>query len=194
LLVAVFLAFAAAAVDNLIIVTALFTSSRATGRPRPGSIVAGQYIGFAAIVGTSLVAAAGLRAIPDRWVGLVGFIPIAVGVRELWRLRGNDDDSRPPLASTVAAIAMVTFTNGADDIGVYAPLFRSLQVIPGLLVAAEFLLLIGLWCAVGALLGTHRVVVATLGRTSNWLVPLVFISIGIVILANGARTLTADAL
>ncbi len=50
--------------------------------------------------------------------------------------------------------------------------------------AAEFLLLIGLWCAVGALLGTHRTVVAILGRTSYWLVPVVFISIGIVILAQ----------
>jgi cadmium resistance protein CadD (predicted permease) len=145
-------------------------------------------------VGASLVAAAGLRAIPDRWVGLIGFIPIAVGVRELWRLRGNGDDSRPPLASTVVAIALVTFANGTDDIGVFAPLFRSLQVIPSLLMAAEFLLLIGLWCAIGALLGTRRAVVATLGRTSHWLVPLVFISIGIVILANGALTLTADAL
>lgn len=193
LLVAVFLAFTAATVDNLIIVTALFTSSRATGRPRPGSIVAGQYIGFAAIVGASLVAAAGLRVIPDRWVGLVGFIPIAVGVRGLWRLRGSGDDSRPPPASTVAAIAMVIFANGADDIAVYAPLFRSLQVISGLVVAAEFLLLIGLWCAVGALLGTRRAVVATLGRTSHWLVPLVFIAIGIVILANGALSLTGDA-
>lgn len=196
LLVAVFLAFAAAAVDDLIIVTALFTSSRATGRPRPGSIVAGQYIGFAAIVVAALLAAAGLRAVPDRWVGLVGFIPIALGLWGLWglwRLRGSDDDSRPPPASTVLAIAMVTFANGADDIGVFTPLFRSLQAIPGLLMASEFWLLIGLWCAIGALLGTHRAVVATLGRISHWLVPLVFILIGVVTLANSGFTPIADA-
>lgn len=192
LLVAALLAFAAATVDDLILVTALFTSSRATGRPRPGSIVAGQYIGFVVILGAALVAAGGLRAVPDRWVGLVGFIPIALGIRGLWRLRGSGEDSRPPPASTVAAIAMVTFANGADDIGVFTPLFRSLQMIPGLLMALEFLLLIGLWCAVGALLGTHRAVVAALGRISHWLVPLVFISIGIVTLVNSGLIPIAD--
>jgi cadmium resistance protein CadD (predicted permease) len=46
LLVAAFVAFAATTVDDLIIVTPLFTSSRATGAPRPRSFVAGQYVGF----------------------------------------------------------------------------------------------------------------------------------------------------
>lgn len=184
LLVAAFLAFAAATVDDLIIVTTLFTSYRAAGRPRPTSIVAGQYVGFLAIIVVSLLAAAGLRAVPDRWVGLVGFIPIAIGLWELWRLRGSDENSRPPPVSTVVAIATVTFANGADDIGLFTPLFRSLQVIPGLLLASEFFLLIGLWCAVGALLGSYRAFVATLGQISHWLVPLVFILIGVITLAN----------
>ncbi|WP_067899150.1 hypothetical protein [Nocardia vaccinii] len=44
-LVAAFVAFAATTVDDLIIVTALFTTGRVTGQPRAEIIVAGQYAG-----------------------------------------------------------------------------------------------------------------------------------------------------
>jgi hypothetical protein len=79
LLVAALVAFAATTVDDLVIVTALFTTGRTTGRPRPATIIAGQFVGFGAIIGVSLAAAAGLQAVPDRWVGLLGFVPIGFG-------------------------------------------------------------------------------------------------------------------
>lgn len=195
LLVAAFVAFAATTIDDLIIVTALFTTGRTTGRPRPATIIAGQFVGFGAIVGASLAAAAGLQAVPDRWVGLLGLVPIGFGLWGLWRLRGRDEDTRPTLASSVTGIAAVTFANGADNIGVFTPLFRSLYATWAVLTSIGFLALVGLWCALGALLGTHRAVVATLGRISHWLVPLVFIVIGVLILATtGAVTLITDAL
>lgn len=195
LLVAAFVAFVATTIDDLIIVIALFTNSRATGAPRPATIVAGQYVGFAAIIGTSVTAAAGLHAIPDRWVGLLGFVPIAFGVRGLWQLRDSDGDTRPALAATVTGIGAVTFANGADNIGVFTPLFRSMQPAAVGLTAIGFLALVGIWCVLGALLGTHRAVVATLGRISHWLVPVVFIVIGALILTTtGALSLITDTL
>jgi cadmium resistance protein CadD (predicted permease) len=194
LLVAALVAFAATTIDDLIIVTALFTAGRTIGWPRPVTIIASQYIGFGAIVGVSLAAAAGLRVIPDRWVGLLGFVPIAYGIWGLARLWRSDENSRPALASTITGIAAVTFANGADNIGVFTPLFRSLRPTGAIVTAIAFLALVGVWCALGALLGTHRAVVATLGRISHWLVPMVFIVIGVVILiTTGAATLIADA-
>jgi cadmium resistance protein CadD (predicted permease) len=59
LLVAVFVAFAATTVDDLIIVTALFTSSRATGAPQPRNIALANTWAFVAIVSASLAAAEG---------------------------------------------------------------------------------------------------------------------------------------
>lgn len=189
LLVAALVAFAATTIDDLIIVTALFTAGRTTGRPRPTTIIAGQYCGFGVIIGVSLAAAAGLRSIPDRWVGLLGFVPIAYGIWGLWRLWHSDEDSHPIAASTITGIAAITFANGADDIGVFTPLFRSLHPAGAITTAVTFLALVGLWCALGALLGTHRAVVAVLGRISHWLVPLVFIVIGVLILiTTGAAT------
>jgi cadmium resistance protein CadD (predicted permease) len=113
-------------------------------------IIVGQYAGFAAILAIALAAAAGLRIVPDRWVGLLGLVPVSFGLWELWRLRGTGETSRPPLASTVTRIATITFANGADNISVFTPLFRTLHAGGSLLAAALFLALIALWCAAGA--------------------------------------------
>jgi cadmium resistance protein CadD (predicted permease) len=149
LMVAAVVAFAATTIDDLIIVTALFTAGRTTGRPSPTSIIAGQYSGFGVIIVVSLAAAAGLRVIPDRWVGLLGFVPVAYGIWGLWRLWRSDENSRPTLASTITGIAAVTFANGADNIGVFTPLFRSLHPTGAVVTAIAFLALVGAWCALG---------------------------------------------
>jgi cadmium resistance protein CadD (predicted permease) len=194
LLVAAFVAFAATSVDDLIVVTVLFTASRSTGRPRAWTIVAGQYIGFGAIIGASLSLAAGLRVIPDRWVGLLGFMPIAYGLWYLWRLRRDEQDSASVVASSVTSIALITLANGADNIAVFTPLFRSMHVGLVVVAVAGFVVLVGIWCAVGALLGTRRAVVATLGRIAHLLVPVVFIVVGLLILSTtGAFTLVGEA-
>jgi cadmium resistance protein CadD (predicted permease) len=183
-------AFAGTTVDDLIILAALFMVRRTAGSPHARVIIAGQYAGSAAILAIALAAAAGLQIVPDRWVGLLGLVPIGFGAWGLWRLRGTDETSRPPLASTVTGIATITFANGADTISVFTPLFRTLHAAGSLLAAALFLALIALWCATGALLGSHRAVVAALGRITHWLVPTVFIAVGLLILITSG-TLTA---
>jgi cadmium resistance protein CadD (predicted permease) len=190
LLATAVVAFAGTTIDDVIILTALFMSRRTTGRPRAVLIVAGQYAGFAVTLALALAAAAGLRIVPDRWVGLLGLVPIGFGVWELWGLRGRDDDSRPPPASTLGRIAAITFANGADNIAVFTPLFRTLHATRTLLVTALFLALTGVWCVIGALLGGHRAVVVMLGQVAHWLVPVVFIAVGVLILVT-TGTLTA---
>jgi cadmium resistance protein CadD (predicted permease) len=76
--------FAATNVDGLVVLTTLFMNS-ATGRPRRWQIITGQYLGFAAMLLLSLLAALGLRVVPDGWVGLIGLLPLAVGVNGLRR-------------------------------------------------------------------------------------------------------------
>jgi cadmium resistance protein CadD (predicted permease) len=71
--------FAGTNVDDMIVLTVLFLSSRASGSPRLWQIWAGQYAGIAVLVLVSLVAAVGLTLVPDEWVGLLGFVPFAFG-------------------------------------------------------------------------------------------------------------------
>ena len=182
LLVTAVVAFLGTTIDDVIVLTALFVARGRDGVPSARSIVGGQYLGFGAVLAVALLAAAGLRIVPDRWVGLLGLVPIGLGVWGLWRLRGSTGESRPPFAGTVGRVATIAFANGADNIGVFTPLFRSLQLAGSLVATGLFLVLIGVWCGFGALLGSRRGLVAALGRIGHWLVPAVFIGVGVLIL------------
>ena len=83
--------FAATNVDDIVVLTVLSISSRATGQPRPWQIWAGQYAGLAVLVGASLAAAVGLAlvvAYPCSRFGIIGhyFGLVTLAVGEVVRL------------------------------------------------------------------------------------------------------------
>ena len=175
--------FAGTNVDDLIVLTVLFLAARAAGRPRPWQIWAGQYAGITVLVTVSALAALGLALVPDEWVGLLGLVPIALGIRGLiGAARGGDDDDSPVAAGNALAVAGVTIANGADNIAVYTPMFRTLGAGGSVVVVLVFAVLIAVWCAAASWLGSHRRIIDLVRRHGHWLVPLVFITIGLVIL------------
>ncbi|MGN9907427.1 cadmium resistance transporter [Phytohabitans sp. LJ34] len=179
--------FAGTNVDDLIVLTVLFLSARAAGRPRPWQVWVGQYAGIGVLVAASAVAALGLTIIPDRWVGLLGLVPFALGVRALvtaFRARGGEQDAPPVVATGMASVAGVTIANGADNISVYTPMLRSIGVAESLLTVAVFALLVAVWCAAGSWLGSHKRVIEAMQRFGHWIVPAVFMLIGSVIVAE----------
>lgn len=219
--------FAGTNVDDLLVLTVLFLAARAGGAPRPWQIWAGQYAGVGILVAVSALAALGLTIVPDRWVGLLGLVPFALGVRGLiTAVRGRDAApdptvapdaavpsdpaaatnpamtgdpaaapgpavapdravaSRPAGASGLFSVAAVTVANGADNLAVYTPLLRTTGLGDALVTVAVFAAGIALWCLAGARLGSHERVVAVVRRSGHWLVPGVFLAIGVVIVAS----------
>src|SRR4030042_1204119 len=73
--------FAATNVDDLFILMLFFSQTDASFRRR--HIVAGQYLGFAALVAISLLGFFGSFIFPTAWIGLLGFLPIAMGITKL---------------------------------------------------------------------------------------------------------------
>ncbi|MFI7426961.1 cadmium resistance transporter [Micromonospora sp. NPDC049836] len=175
--------FAATNVDDIVVLTVLFVTARGTGRPRPWQIVAGQYAGIGTLVAVAVVAAAGLLVVPDPWPGLLGLLPIALGVRALLARRA-DGEEPPAVVNGLLGVAGVTIANGADNIAVYVPVFRSLDPVAGLVWLLVFAALVALWCAVAALLGNHPRVVDLVGRAGHRLVPLIFIAVGVTIVVT----------
>jgi cadmium resistance transport/sequestration family protein len=173
-------------VDDLVVLTVLFLGARAAGSRRPWRIWAGQYAGIGVLVLVSAAAALGLTLIPDRWVGLLGLVPIALGIHGLVAaIRADPDRDEPPIAATgVLAVAAITIANGADNIAVYTPMFRTIGVAASVVTVAVFAVLIAVWCAAASWLGSHRRVVRFVERYGHWLVPAVFILIGIVIITE----------
>jgi cadmium resistance transport/sequestration family protein len=185
--------FAGTNVDDAVVLTVLFLASRADGRPRPAQIWAGQYLGIAALVAVAGVAALGLTLVPDRWVGLLGLVPLALGLRGLVaavRSRGSDDDAPPhPVATGTLTVAAVTIANGADNIAIYTPVFRTIGAAAFVVTVIVFAALVAVWCLAGAWLGSRRRAVAVMERYGHWIVPLVFIAVGaFIVLESGVLT------
>ncbi|GLZ08494.1 cadmium transporter [Actinomadura sp. NBRC 104412] len=184
--------FAGTNIDDIILLTMLFLGARSAGRPLPRQIWTGQYVGVAALVAVSVAAALGLTLVPDDRVGLLGLVPLALGVYALIgtiRARGSDEEAAPPAVSGTLAVAGLTIANGADNISVYTPVFRTIGPAATAVTIAVFAAGVALWCLAASWLGSHRRMIAFVERYGPWLVPAVFIVIGVVIvLESGVLT------
>jgi cadmium resistance transport/sequestration family protein len=177
--------FAVTNIDDAVVLTALNVASRATGAPKPWEIWAGQYIGIGLMVVVSLLVALGLSFVPLQWVGLLGLVPLARGVALLVasvRSRNLGDHEQPTFATGVLSVIGTTFASGADNISLYTPAFRIMGPANIALTVAVFAVGTALWCLAGMLLVSHTELVALLQRFSRWIVPIVFILLGLYIL------------
>ncbi|MBN9629879.1 MAG: cadmium resistance transporter [Actinobacteria bacterium] len=176
--------FAATNIDDIVVLTVLFLAA-ARGALPSWKVVAGQYLGFIALVAISVVAAAGLTIVPDEWVGFLGLIPLAIGVYGLIRTlrrRGDDDDESAIKAGGLLGVAGITIANGADNISLYTPVFRTNPIPDTIVTIVVFLVLVAVWCVVARFIGTNKTVTETLEKVEHWLVPAVFIGLGLYIL------------
>ncbi|MBL3670565.1 cadmium resistance transporter [Streptomyces sp. M2CJ-2] len=170
--------FAGTNIDDILVLTVLFLASRATGRPTGRQIWIGQYLGFAVLLALSTVAALMLVAVPDRWLGLLGLVPLVLGMRGLVtaaREEGAGKDNTA-VADGVLSVAGVTVAVGADNVSVYTPVFHALGVGSLAVVLTVFAAGIALWCLAGAWLGTSRTATAVVQRHGQWIIPAVFAS------------------
>ncbi len=121
-------AFVGTNVDNCLV-----TMAMVAGAPleRAHRIAAGQVIGFAVIVAVAAAAAALLYEFSAAAVGLLGLVPLAIGLHGLvglWRERRSGRGSaRAParaVGRSLTAAALVTIGAGGDNLAAYIALFR----------------------------------------------------------------------
>lgn len=171
--------FAATNLDDLFLLTVFYARRAPTRR-----IVAGQYLGFAAIIAVSCLAVGLTFAIPAHWIRWLGLLPLGIGVRELAKTgRPKSEEALSMQPQSTLAIATITLSNGADNVGVYVPFFR-LNSQKLWLILIVYGVLVGVWCFAGRILGRHPLVSEILQRVGHWLVPVVFIGLGVSVLAS----------
>src|SRR3712207_3824858 len=151
--------------------------SQTGGKFRGWHIVLGQYLGFAALVGLSLLGSLGALVIPGEWVGLLGIVPILLGARALLTLRGGSEErgEGPVGVSGTLGVAAVTFANGADNLGVYVPLFAGAGSARAVVIVFVFFALVAAWCFAGHKLGSHPAVAEKIDRYGHVVVPFVLV-------------------
>jgi cadmium resistance protein CadD (predicted permease) len=188
--------FAATNVDDLVVLALLIATSRATGRPRRWEIWAGQYLGFAVLVGLSLAAGRGLSLVPARWLWLLALIPLIIGVVTLTaaiRSARPGEQSTPSvprvtgvpkvrwLAWVAGAVGVGTLTvvDGADNLAAYTPVFATADAARITVTVVVFAVGVAVWCAAGAQLTRHHRITDTLQRYGRWILPAAFILIAV---------------
>lgn len=185
-------AFAATNIDDILIL-ALFFSQVGVALKR-WHIVAGQLVGFTGLVGISLLGFAFSFLIPRPYIGLLGLLPIFLGLRS-WFSREDDGEPKATVqaggaSASVLSVAGVTFANGADNIGIYTPLFASSTLTSLLVMIAVFYVLLGVWCLAGYFITRQPAIAKLLSRYGHLMMPLVLVGLGIfIILESGTLSL-----
>ncbi len=175
------LLFAATNVDDIVVLTVLSISSRASGQPRRWHIWAGQYAGFAVLIAASLAGAAGLTLIPVHWLWLLGLLPLGLGLGKLAiaiRATRSGHRASPVAAAGLTGVIGLTIVNGGDNLSAYIPVFRTSSAATTAVIIAVFLAGVGLYCLAGIRFAGHRAVIQVAQRWGQWIVPVVFILIG----------------
>ena len=181
--------FMATNIDDIIVLS-LFFARGAGQRGTTTRILVGQYLGFAGILGAAVLVTIGAGAfLPSETIPYFGLIPLILGLWAAWNAwRGDDDDDDAKVAGKKIGawtVAGVTFANGGDNIGVYTPVFLSVDPLAVVAYCIVFLALVAVLVALAKFVATRPPIAEILERWEHILFPIVLIGLGIVILVTG---------
>jgi cadmium resistance protein CadD (predicted permease) len=151
-------------------------------------IVAGQFIGIAVLYAVSVLGSLVSLVMPIAFVGLLGLVPITMGLKSAWELWTSSDASEqvsrgsPIGRANIAAVFAMTVANGGDNVSVYTPLFAMQSASNIAIMGAVFGIMTGIWLNFAYWLTRHRAIGAPVRRYARVLMPFVFIALGVSIL------------
>lgn len=180
--------FVATNIDDLILLGVFFAIATKSPTQKQfygpvSAIVLGQFLGIGFLIVISLLAGSISLIIPADYIRLLGILPLALGLYQLWP-QGNADDSRPSLPVKISAttVTLITVANGGDNVGVYSPLFATQTLEETTLTVGIFALMTGLWLVISYWISAHPYTGAVIQRYAPRLLPFVLIGLGIFIL------------
>jgi cadmium resistance protein CadD (predicted permease) len=197
------IAFTVTNIDDMMILLLLFSQIDSNFRKR--HIFIGQYLGFFAIIILSLPGFFGGLFIQREWLGLLGIIPIAIGMKQLINQQAegteitevqtvNPDFPRllhpNPVFSFFLSIlhpntyhvAAITIANSGDNISVYIPLFAGQDFVSLGIIIAVFLAMVGVGCGIAYLLTSQVTIGYILSRYGRAMIPFILMALGLFIL------------
>jgi cadmium resistance protein CadD (predicted permease) len=176
-------AFAATNIDNLFVLLAFVAEARGSKR----RVIAGQYAGSLALIAVAIGFAEMLRSVPHGYVGVLGVLPIGVGLAKAWAQfgprgasQGDAADAARPVqeSSSSWTVAGVAIANGSDNIAVYVPLHAGHSRIDYVSISLVFIAMIGIWCASAIWLVKHPLLGAPIRRYRTALLSFILLVIG----------------
>jgi cadmium resistance protein CadD (predicted permease) len=194
--------------DDNIYLTGFFSEVNRTFRPI--HIVVGELLGFTALVSVSLLGFLLGLVIDSTWIGLLGILPILIGLRNLINLRKDktDDnkenktvnlknnakyhgfDSRKRSLWDVIRdrqtyrVSAVTISNGGNNLGIYIPLFASSSIQALAVIIPICYLIVCTWLFLSFNLTRTPGVAIILSRYASKLFPFVLMWLGLRIILD----------
>ena len=104
------LAFLATNLDDLLVLTLLY--SRSDSRQTDLKIFLGQFLGIGILVLLSFLAAKGLLFLPDRYIRFLGVIPVLLGLRYAVQTFGQKSEAAAPVRIGLPSVVFLTISNG----------------------------------------------------------------------------------
>ncbi|MBD2141027.1 cadmium resistance transporter [Anabaena sp. FACHB-1250] len=194
------IAFTVTNIDDMMILLLLFSQIDSNFRKR--HIFIGQYLGFFAIIMLSLPGFFGGLFIQREWLGLLGILPIAIGMKQLINQQTESTEVQTvnpdfrrllhpnPVFSFFLSIlhpntyqvAAITIANSGDNISVYIPLFAGQDFVSLGIIIAVFLAMVGVGCGIAYLLTSQVTIGYILSRYGRAIIPFILMALGLFIL------------
>ncbi|MBD2691183.1 cadmium resistance transporter [Anabaena catenula] len=202
LIIGISAAFATTFDDNLYL-TAFFGKVNHIFRPK--HIIIGEFMGFTTLVIASLPGFFGGLFLPEAWIGLLGILPIIIGISHLMN-RDEEEDTLQAVSVKFAhsvkpqrqektllatlkdpqtyRVSAVTIANGGNNIGIYIPLFASSNVPSLAVILCVCYSSVGLWCFLSYNLTRNPLMASVMTRYGRKIFPFVLIYLGLSIMVK----------
>lgn len=184
--------FMATNMDELFILMTLYLSVDEQSRKR--EIILGQFLGLSFLIALSVLGSIGTNILPTQYLPLFGIIPIFLGVKGIIayfnqqkkQLKGNKTSqllvSKEPMIKKVLEITAIFITSGADNIGLYIPLFTKQTKEEMFWTILAFFALLPIWNLFAQSLANLPLLKKTIHKYKNIIAPLVFVFLGLYLL------------
>lgn len=188
-IVSAIISYIATSIDYIVILVVLFTQMK---KRKNGvrDIVLGQYLGFTILIVISLLAAFGLAFIPQQWIGLLGLIPIFIGLKVLFEKDEGDEEDEEILESTnrfssfILSVTVIMLAAGGDNLGVYIPYFTVLNTIELIVTIVIYYIAAAVLLYLCQRVSAVKGISETVEKYEEIIVPIVFLALGIMIMSE----------
>jgi cadmium resistance protein CadD (predicted permease) len=177
--------FAVTNLDDIVLLSLFFAGQNSREILR---VVAGQYLGFSALLVLSGCIRLAGAVVPVRWIALLGLLPVYLGVKgyvTLWKSRKSEKTPRAVSPErSLLKVAGITIANGADNLAVYGPIFAAADWHRTLAISTVFYVMLAVWCFLAWMVIKQPWLSRIVRGRVHLIVPAALILIGLVILVG----------
>ena len=173
------IAYISTNIDDIFVLMIFLTQTRGAAK---GRLIAGHFIGVGMITAISMLGALGLQRLPGQYIGLLGIVPVLLGIRACFKR--SEEEEHVSVMPGILGMALITLGNSADNLGVYIPLFTSYSHIQRIAATTVFLLMTAAWVWLANALSALPRVKTVITKYKAILIPIILIGLGIFIIID----------